>query len=88
MKTTLLAIHKNILGVQIREFVTQRGTRYFTATILKWRGFKFSSVNIKSNPLLTDFVIPKVTEIRDRLKGKTLDEQGIIVNEYPAHFNY
>ena len=88
MKNTILGINKAVSGVQIREYVTQNGKRYFTATILKWRGFKFSSFNIKSTPLLTNCVIPKVTEIRDRLKGKTLDEQKVIVDEYPTHFNY
>ena len=88
MKTTFLGINKDVSGVQIREYITQSGNRYFTATILGWRGFKFSSLNIKSNALLTDYVIPKVTEIRDRLKTKNIDEQRVIVDDYLTHFNY
>src|SRR3990167_8111987 len=85
----LLGVNKDVLNVVIREYIKPDETRYFTATILKWKNFKFyPSGGIKSTQLLTNFVIPKVREIRDKLKDKTLDEQMKIVDEIPTEFTY
>lgn len=73
---------------QIREYKSANDLRYFTATIHRWNGFKFLSKDIKSTPLLNDYVIPKVKEIRDMLDGKTASEQGKIVDNYPTTFNF
>lgn len=88
-KNRLLGVNRDVSNVIIREYIKPDETRYFTATILKWKNFKFyPSSKIKSTQLLVEFVIPKVREIRDELKGKTLDEQMKIVDELPTEFTY
>ena len=89
MKARLLGINKDVLRVRIREYIKPDESRYFTATIHGWNGFKFSSHSgIKSTPLLVNYVIPKVIEIRDQLDGKTLSEQKAIMEELPTNYSF
>lgn len=89
MKNRLLGINKDVLGVQIREYIKPDETRYFTATIRGWSGFKFTThTDMKSTPLLVNCVIPKVQEIREQLDGKTLSEQKKIMENLPTNYSY
>ena len=84
----LLQRSKDIQGCEIREYLDNKGNRYFTATILKWKNFKFLSDKLTPQQLLTEKVIPLVREIRDALKPLSINEQMLKVDEYKSIYKF
>lgn len=81
-KTRLLGVSTPRTGIEIRQYVKPDGERYCTATIMKWKGFKFVSKVLKAQQLYERTIV-QCEGILSKLKNcKTLDEQAKILDAF------
>ena len=82
MKTKLLGVSIPRIGIRIRQYVKSDGERYCTATIMKWKGFKFVSKTLKAQQLYEKTIVQCEILLSKLKKCNALDEQLAVVENF------